>query len=99
MDSIWSLDFSAEGSLLASASLDKTVRLWDVDRIVADLEHIDSVIVPQALSVFPTRNTPVLQVQFTRANLLYAGGRYDREKVDDRDDKDEDEDDAMVDEH
>jgi transcription initiation factor TFIID subunit 5 len=29
-NTIWSLDFSADGSMLASGSSDQTVRLWDV---------------------------------------------------------------------
>lgn len=37
-------------------------------------------ITPDQISAFPTKKTPVLKVQFTRMNLVVAGGCYDPER-------------------
>lgn len=37
-------------------------------------------ITPDQISAFPTKRTPVLKVQFTRMNLVIAGGCYDQER-------------------
>ena len=37
-------------------------------------------VTPDQISAFPTKKTPVLKVQFTRMNLVVAGGCYDPER-------------------
>ncbi|KAH8652200.1 WD40-repeat-containing domain protein [Xylariales sp. PMI_506] len=37
-------------------------------------------ITPDQISAFPTKRTPVLKVQFTRMNLVVAGGCYEQER-------------------
>jgi transcription initiation factor TFIID subunit 5 len=37
-------------------------------------------ITPDQISAFPTKKTPVMKVQFTRMNLVVAGGCYDPER-------------------
>ena len=40
----------------------------------------DVQITPDQISAFPTKKTPVMKVQFTRMNLVIAGGCYDPER-------------------
>ncbi|KAB2620248.1 transcription initiation factor TFIID subunit 5 [Pyrus ussuriensis x Pyrus communis] len=57
---VWTLDFSGDGSLLASGSADCTVKLWDVTA--------------NTLKTLPTKSTPVHSLRFSRRNLLFASG-------------------------
>jgi len=89
--SIYSLAFSAESSVLVSGGSDWTARCWDVKspggakqpatngdvdgsvRSVREEENIESV---DLLSTFPTKRTPITNVQFTSRNLCLVGGNY-----------------------
>ncbi|KIM48273.1 hypothetical protein M413DRAFT_439995, partial [Hebeloma cylindrosporum] len=88
--SIYSLGFSAESSLLVSGGADWTVRSWDVKssggprmksqrngaingRSYADEETGETT---DLLATFPTKRTPITNVQFTARNLCLVGGVY-----------------------
>jgi len=68
-DVVHSLSFSRDGNLLASGSGDHTVRIWDV-------KTGDEKAGPDLLKTFPTKRTPVFNVQFTRRNLLLGCGPF-----------------------
>jgi transcription initiation factor TFIID subunit 5 len=64
-DVVHSLSFSRDGALLASGSADHTVRIWNVKTGEEEM-----------LKTFPTKRTPVFNVQFTRRNLLLGCGPF-----------------------
>jgi transcription initiation factor TFIID subunit 5 len=78
--SIWSLDFSAESSLLASGSHDETICIWDISGQYKSenvlLEENDKQYSNELIKIFPTKQTPIFKVKYTRRNLLLAGGPY-----------------------
>ncbi|KAF4623627.1 hypothetical protein D9613_001738 [Agrocybe pediades] len=90
--SIYSLAFSAESSLLVSGGADWTVRSWDVkgaggprpkshkngsmlngNRNLGEEESIET---SDIVATFPTKRTPITNVQFTSRNLCLVGGVY-----------------------
>ncbi|KAF9481018.1 TFIID and SAGA subunit [Pholiota conissans] len=89
--SIYSLAFSAESSLLVSGGADWTVRTWDVkhaggprtkspkngtvngSRSYGEEENAET---SDLLATFPTKRTPITNVQFTSRNLCLVGGVY-----------------------
>ncbi|KAJ3550232.1 hypothetical protein NMY22_g588 [Coprinellus aureogranulatus] len=89
--SIYSLSFSAESTLLVSGGADWTVRCWDVKGaggLKGKPENTSSEAATRSgraeesqetvdlLATFPTKRTPVTNVQFTPRNLCLAGGVY-----------------------
>ncbi|KIK05488.1 hypothetical protein K443DRAFT_342798 [Laccaria amethystina LaAM-08-1] len=90
--SIYSLAFSAESSLLVSGGADWTVRCWDVkgpgglrvkprENGIAEngnrsYKEEESLETTDLLSTFPTKRTPITNVQFTPRNLCLVGGTY-----------------------
>ena len=86
-DCIHSLDYSQEGTCLASGGADCTVRLWDMSK--AGVPESDSTFDPKRVSVaqqnqsilpsktllktFKTRGSAVYRVQFTPKNLMLVG--------------------------
>lgn len=75
---VTSLCFSAEGSILASGSLDCTIRLWDVlKQQELELERKrKKKSLDDLLLTLNTKRTPVFNVQFTRRNLLLGTGPF-----------------------
>jgi len=100
---IWSLSWNVESSVLVSAGVDGTVRVWDcvkrlseetktnlltgkpatdvvggakTDAAAAKKGKKDAVATADLISCFPTKKSPVYKVQFTRMNLVLAGGAY-----------------------
>jgi transcription initiation factor TFIID subunit 5 len=72
-EAIYSLSFSADGTVLASSGADETVRIWDMQK-GGDFSLLSA---PASLSpchTFRTKATPVLDVRFTERNLLVASG-------------------------
>lgn len=84
-DTVYSLAFSREGSILASGGRDNCVKLWNVNKIFADQDsemgYSGSLITDSKqyeIGSYPTKQTIVLSVHFTRRNLLYASGPFVR---------------------
>ena len=96
---VYSVDFSGEGSVLASGGADCTVRIWDVKGAVSSSKSAVSAASgasrgpmggapaltdgansmypgPHHVVTFPTKNTPVFNVQFTRQNVLLSSGVF-----------------------
>ncbi|XP_052079379.1 transcription initiation factor TFIID subunit 5-like isoform X2 [Mytilus californianus] len=81
---VYSLTFSREGSVLSSGGLDSCVKIWDVNRVLQEYDTDSDATIPSSLQVndnanlllgsFPTKQTSVLCVHFTRKNLLLASG-------------------------
>ncbi|KAF9015089.1 TFIID and SAGA subunit [Cyathus striatus] len=89
--SIYSLSFSAESNLLVSGGADWTVRCWDVKGTGGRREkprengivengskeyEDDPIESTDLLATFPTKRTPITNVQFTPRNLCLVGGVY-----------------------
>ncbi|KAK7468822.1 Transcription initiation factor TFIID subunit 5 [Stygiomarasmius scandens] len=89
--SIYSLAFSQESSLLVSGGADWTVRCWDVKgaggpkaRETVGLEggtvqkfgEENNNETADLVASFPTKRTPITNVQFTSRNLCLVGGVY-----------------------
>ncbi|KAL1681524.1 WD40-repeat-containing domain protein [Schizophyllum commune] len=89
--SIYSLAFSGESSMLVSGGADWTVRCWDVKAAggyapkmangIAEGEkkghgEEQSIETTDLLSTFPTKRTPITNVQFTPRNLCLVAGNY-----------------------
>ena len=73
-NAVYALDYSGGGGeILASAGADDTVRIWDHKD---GLESVVTGIVPKIAptKTFRTKNCPVVNVEFTRRNLLLAYG-------------------------
>lgn len=68
---IHALSFSQESSLLASGSLDGTVRLWDVHSSTTDSNDKSFL-----LNTFYTKCTFVYNLKFSQKNLLYSIGCF-----------------------
>ncbi|KAH8835724.1 TFIID and SAGA subunit [Flagelloscypha sp. PMI_526] len=78
--SIYSLAFSAESSILVSGGADWTVRCWDVQSAgglaVKTSGDDESMETTDLLSTFPTKRTPITNLQFTSRNLCLSAGYY-----------------------
>ncbi|XP_047350108.1 transcription initiation factor TFIID subunit 5 isoform X2 [Vespa velutina] len=81
------LSFSRDGNILVSGSLDCTIILWDFTKLAEEmsLEDVNVSHNPDVktnaetylLRTFPTKNSPVLTLHFSRRNLLLGVGMYD----------------------
>eukprot|EP00063_Salmo_salar_P011432 XP_013986267.1 PREDICTED: transcription initiation factor TFIID subunit 5-like [Salmo salar] len=86
-DTIYALKFSRDGEILASGSMDNTVKLWDTLKAFDDVElddftaatghiHLPENSQELLLGTYMTKSTPVIHLHFTRRNLLLAAGAY-----------------------
>ncbi|RWS28129.1 guanine nucleotide-binding protein-like protein [Leptotrombidium deliense] len=85
-DTIYSLCISRDGVMLASGGYDDCVRLWDVSRLLdeIDVEDINMSQTPPVrtstesilVGSYRTKSTSVLNLHFTRRNLLLAAGVF-----------------------
>ncbi|XP_043271276.1 transcription initiation factor TFIID subunit 5 [Venturia canescens] len=81
------LSFSRDGNILVSASLDCSIKLWDFTKLADEmsLEDVNVSHNPDVktstesylLRSFPTKNSPILALHFSRRNLLLAVGMFD----------------------
>ncbi|KAL0894765.1 hypothetical protein ABMA27_013297 [Loxostege sticticalis] len=81
---IHALAFSRDGTILSSGSLDCNIKLWDFAAITdeATVEETGNSNGVQKeekflLRSFPTKNSPIKCLHFTRRNLLLAVGTYE----------------------
>ncbi|KAI8360745.1 WD40-repeat-containing domain protein [Choanephora cucurbitarum] len=87
---IYSLAFSQDNTVLVSGSADSTVRVWDVQsdtiesekRMKLDQDRKRKVVheSQEQLGVFPTKQTPVYDIQFTSRNLCLVSGAFTLQK-------------------
>lgn len=85
-DTVYAMRFSRDGSILATGGLDCSVKLWDVNKLFTeiDLEDLNISHTPAVrnnsdgllLGTYPTKATTVLELHFTRRNLLLASGMF-----------------------
>ncbi|ESO82043.1 hypothetical protein LOTGIDRAFT_135304, partial [Lottia gigantea] len=80
-NTVYSLAFSRDGAILSSGGLDNTVRTWDINKIYEDIDTDVDASIPidgsnLLLGTYHTKASPVLALQFTRKNLLLAGGAF-----------------------
>ena len=78
------LNFSRENSVLASASIDGSITLWNFQKFLNDsnLEEVNVTHNPAVrtdsrevlIATFHTKETPVIGIHFTRRNLLLSFG-------------------------
>lgn len=69
---IHSLAFSSCGTALASGGDDRCVRIWDIRKATTD----PSPVLGTPANSFATRRTMILDLQYTKRNLLLGVGRY-----------------------
>ncbi|KZP01031.1 WD40 repeat-like protein [Calocera viscosa TUFC12733] len=76
---IHSLSFSAESNVLVSGGADWTVRCWDVKSAGGNVASLGEDVTEKnetsdLLATFPTKRTPVVDVQFTPRNMVLSTG-------------------------
>lgn len=64
--------FSACGTALATGGDDQCVRIWDIQQVLRG----KSPVVEYPRKSFPTRRTMILDLEFTKRNLLLSAGKY-----------------------
>lgn len=83
---IHALAFSRCGNILASAALDCTLKLWDFSKLLEETNNEDVNVSHNPdvrtgdgylLRSFATKNSPILNLHFSRRNLLMAVGMYE----------------------
>ncbi|KAJ0181834.1 hypothetical protein K1T71_002556 [Dendrolimus kikuchii] len=80
---VHALAFSRDGTILASGSIDCNVKLWDFTAITDEAtgEEVASNNAAKEdkflLRSYPTKNSPIKCLHFTRRNLLLAVGTYE----------------------
>lgn len=82
-DAIFSLEFSRDNSVLASGGLDNTVKAWNIAKLVKEVEQSEDLSkfttrseLGYEIGSWKTKETPVIQLHFTRRNLLVGIGPY-----------------------
>ncbi|ORX60557.1 WD40 repeat-like protein [Hesseltinella vesiculosa] len=84
---IYSLAFSRDNTVLVSGGMDDTVRVWNVDQeedstiptvngfseAAKEKKIVES---HDQLAMFPTKHTPVYDIQFTNRNLCLMAGSF-----------------------
>lgn len=81
------LFFSRDGNILVSGSLDSTLKLWDFTKLAEEMSledvnvshnpDVKTCVETYLLRTFPTKNSPVLTLHFSRRNLLLAVGMFE----------------------
>lgn len=85
-DAMSSLAFSRCGAMLSSGSLDDRVYIWDFSRLSTEMDTDDlndcstpkvfTDSIPILLATYRTKTTSILNLSFTRRNLLLANGAF-----------------------
>lgn len=72
VDMIHSLAFSPCGKALATGGDDRTVRIWDIRKAIAN----PAPVLADPIKSFATRRTLLLDLKYTKRNLLLSVGKY-----------------------
>lgn len=72
VEMIHSFAFSPCGSALATGGDDRTVRIWDIRKAIQD----PAPVLADPVKSFATRRTVVMDLQYTKRNLLLSVGKY-----------------------
>lgn len=72
VDMIHSFAFSPCGRALATGGDDRCVRIWDIRKAITD----PTPIVANPVKSFATRRTMIMDLQYTKRNLLLSVGKY-----------------------
>lgn len=86
-DAIYALEFSRDNTVLASGSLDNTIKIWYIAKLTKDIEQLEDATGYSAkydsttyeIGSFKTKKTPVITLHFTRRNLLVGFGPFSNE--------------------
>lgn len=83
---VYSLQFSRDSSVLATAGLDECIKVWDYVRMVEDViaEEVAALQTTEVrdmsehllIGTYTTKHTPVIELHFSRRNLLLAVGPF-----------------------
>jgi transcription initiation factor TFIID subunit 5 len=80
---VYALEFSRDNSVLASGSLDNTVKLWNMSKLTKEVEQIEDFnkFVTKTESQYEigswmTKQTPIMHLHFTRRNLIVGIGSF-----------------------
>ena len=75
-DTLCSIVFSRDGSMLVSGGLDNSIRVWNAETILksgydgkSGSDHL--------ISAYSTKTTSVLELHFSQGNLLLAAGLHE----------------------
>ena len=82
-EGVFSLEFSRDNSVLASGGLDNTIKLWNMAKLTKEVEQSEDLSKfttktesQYEIGSWNTKQTPIIQLHFTRRNLLVGIGAF-----------------------
>ena len=73
-DTLYSVAFSKDGSMLVSSGLDNSIRVWNAESVLKNGSGGKS---DCLISAYSTKATSVLELHFSQGNLLLAAGLHE----------------------